>query len=123
MVAGRNTGADGIIRLAGAVNAIGEFEGYKIVSDEALIAAQPDSVLVMERSNSQLTADEVFSHAAFRGSPAALRKSFVSMEGLYLLGFGPRTASAARDLAHSLYPALETGALPSEMKSGEACRP
>jgi heme transport system substrate-binding protein len=123
MVAGRNTGADGIIRLAGAVNAIGEFEGYKIVSDEALIAAQPDSVLVMERSNSQLTADEVFSHAAFSSSPAALRKSFVSMEGLYLLGFGPRTARAARDLAHSLYPALETGALPSEKNSGEACRP
>ncbi|MES1155461.1 MAG: ABC transporter substrate-binding protein, partial [Pseudorhodoplanes sp.] len=123
MVAGKNTAADGIIRLAGALNAMSDFEGYKIVSDEALISAQPDSVLAMERSNFKLTADEVFSHAAFSVSPAHGAKSFISMEGLYLLGFGPRTAKAARDLAHSLYPSLETGALPSEStSSGEACR-
>ncbi len=124
MVAGKNTGADGIIRLAGAVNAMSDFDGYKVVGDEALIAAQPDSVLAMERSNFKLTADEVFSHAAFSVSPAAGSKSFVSMEGLYLLGFGPRTAKAARDLAHSLYPSLETGTLPSEKAApGEVCRP
>ena len=123
MVAGRNTGADGIIRLAGGVNAMAEFEGYKIVSDEALIAAQPDSILAMERSNFQLTAGEVFAHAAFSTSPAAARKSFTSMDGLYLLGFGPRTAKAARDLAHSLYPSLETAALPSERNASETCQP
>ncbi len=123
MVAGKTTAADGIIRLAGGVNATADFEGYKIVSDEALIAAQPDAVLAMERSNFKLTANEVFSHAAFSVSPAAASKSFTSMEGLYLLGFGPRTAKAARDLAHALYPSLETGALPSERKTSEACRP
>ena len=32
------------------------------------------------------------------------------MEGLYLLGFGPRTAAAARDLAIKLYPALAPAA-------------
>jgi iron complex transport system substrate-binding protein len=37
---------------------------------------------------------------------AAAKKSFVAMDGLYLLGFGPRTAAAARDLALSLYPDL-----------------
>ena len=31
MVAGRDTAADGIIRLAGAVNAMTEYEGYKLV--------------------------------------------------------------------------------------------
>lgn len=123
MIAGKNTAADGIIRLAGAVNAVSDFEGYKVVSDEALIAAQPDSVLAMERSNFRLTADEAFSHAAFSVSPAARNKSFVSMDGLYLLGFGPRTAKAARDLAHSLYPSLETGQLPSESTAPtDTCR-
>ena len=40
-----------------------------------------------------------------------------------LLGFGPRTAKAARDLAHSLYPSLETGKLPSESVTlAETCR-
>ena len=50
MVAGRNTAADGIIRLAGAVNAIDAYEGYKQITDEAVIAAGPDTVLVMQRA-------------------------------------------------------------------------
>ena len=109
MVAGRNTGADGIIRLAGGVNAMAEFEGYKIVSDEALIAAQPDSVLAMQRSQLPTDAGEVFAHAAFSANARPPRRNpSSSMDGLYLLGFGPRTAKAARDLAHSLYPALDS---------------
>ena len=46
MVAGRATAADGIITLAGAVNAITEYEGYKLVNDESVLAARPDAVLV-----------------------------------------------------------------------------
>jgi iron complex transport system substrate-binding protein len=59
----------------------------------------------------------VFTNAAFTTTPAALKKSFISMNGLYLLGFGPRTARAARDLAVQLYPALGREALPSENKN------
>jgi iron complex transport system substrate-binding protein len=46
------------------------------------------------------------------------------MNGLYLLGFGPRTALAARDLAAKLYPALATERLPSEGDGAptQACR-
>lgn len=47
MVAGRGTAADGIIRLAGAQNAITEFEGYKVVNEEAIVAAKPQAVLAM----------------------------------------------------------------------------
>ena len=38
------------------------------------------------------TADEVLHHPAFVQTRAAQRKSFLSFDGLYLLGFGPRTA-------------------------------
>lgn len=107
MVAGRKTAADGIIRMAGAVNAVNQFEGYKQLEDEAVVAAQPDAVLVMERSGADpLTAKEVFAHPGFALTPAASRNAFVAMDGLYLLGFGPRTASAARDLIQKLYPDL-----------------
>ena len=118
MVAGRNTAADGIIRMAGAVNAIDAYEGYKQISDEAVIAAGPDTVLVMQRGRDNIDAATVFSHAAFTATPAAARKSFIAMDGLYLLGFGPRTATAARDLAETLYPALGHAVLPSERASG-----
>ena len=46
------------------------------------------------------------------------------MDGLYLLGFGPRTARAARDLAVALYPELEprADAVGSAASCAEACR-
>jgi iron complex transport system substrate-binding protein len=49
------------------------------------------------------------------------------MEGLYLLGFGPRAARAARDLALALYPSLDASSartpMPSERtRRDEACR-
>jgi iron complex transport system substrate-binding protein len=121
MVAGRNTAADGIIRLAGGVNAIDAYEGYKQIADESVIAAAPDTVLVMQRQQDAIDAKTLFAHAAFVLTPAAAQQSFVAMDGLYLLGFGPRTAMAARDLAAQLYPAIGREALPSERRSTGGC--
>src|SRR5690606_24922959 len=45
LASGTGTAADGIIRLAGAQNAVEEFEGYKQLSDEAVIGARPDAIL------------------------------------------------------------------------------
>jgi iron complex transport system substrate-binding protein len=107
MAAGHKTAADGIIRMAGAVNVISEYDGYKPISDEAVIAAKPDVILAMEGGGpNPVTADTLFALPAFSATPAAAGKAFVAMDGLYLLGFGPRTARAARDLAIRLYPEL-----------------
>ena len=106
MVAGRKTAADEIITLSGGVNAIDSYDGYKMINDEAIVAAKPDVVLSIQRSKDSLEADTVYSHPAFAMTPVAANKTFISMEGLYLLGFGPRTAAAARDLSLKLYPAL-----------------
>ncbi|MPZ40967.1 MAG: ABC transporter substrate-binding protein [Rhizobiales bacterium] len=124
MVAGRATAADGIIALAGATNAINEYEGYKPINDEAIIAAKPEFVLAMRRDSHPLDAQTVFAHPGFALTPAAKRQGFVAMNALYLLGFGPRTALAARDLAATLYPALSAGKLPSEQDEARvrACR-
>jgi iron complex transport system substrate-binding protein len=124
MVAGRATAADGIIKLAGATNAIDEYEGYKPINDEAIIAAKPEFVLAMRRDSHPLDARTVFAHPGFALTPAAKRQAFIAMNGLYLLGFGPRTAMAARDLATTLYPALSAGKLPSEQDAArmQACR-
>jgi iron complex transport system substrate-binding protein len=119
MVSGRNTAADGIINLAGAVNAVTDYEGYKAINDEAVIAAKPDVILVIERGGpATLTADMVFAHPSFAVTPAGFNRSFVSMDGLYLLGFGPRTARAARDLAGALYPHLKSETLKSDGNDG-----
>jgi iron complex transport system substrate-binding protein len=114
LVAGSDTAAEGIIALAGATNAVTGFHGYKLLTDEAVIAAAPDAVLVMQRPQQALAAEAVFARPAFATTPAAAQRRFVSMDGLYLLGFGPRTARAARDLAAALYPRTVGAAPPAE---------
>jgi len=122
-VAGRATAAEGIMRLSGATNAITEFEGYKPVGDEAIIAAQPEAVLAMQREANPLDARTVFAHQAFALTPAAKRNTFVALNALYLLGFGPRTALAARDIAAALNPSLAKAEFPSQIASAaERCR-
>lgn len=103
MAAGGNSAADGIIHLAGAVNAVEGFEGYKALSEEAALAAKPDVILMMDRGHGAANPDELFKNAALAQTPAGKDRKLIVMEGAYLLGFGPRTASAARDLATALY--------------------
>jgi iron complex transport system substrate-binding protein len=106
MAAGQKTAANEIIAMAGGVNAIEGYDGYKNISDEAIIAAKPDVVLSIARSKDSLDAEAVYLHPAFALTPVVANKAFISMDGLYLLGFGPRTAAAARDLSIKLYPTL-----------------
>lgn len=121
MVAGHKTAADEIIQLAGAANAVDDYDGYKIIGDEAIVAAKPDVVLSIERGKESLQADAVYTHPGFALTPVAANKSFITMDGLYLLGFGPRTAAAARDLYVKLYPALTDGAFTSALSAAN-CR-
>jgi len=104
LASGTNSAAAGVIALAGADNAIEEFAGYKTLTDEAIITAAPDVILMMDRRGDHSSGnDELFSHPAIALTPAATQKNIIRMDGLYLLGFGPRTASAAKDLAVKIY--------------------
>ena len=103
IVGGRGSSADAIIAHAGAINAAEAVEGYKPVTDEGIISAAPDVILMMQRGNHAAAPAEVFALPAFSATPAAARKALVTMDGLYLLGFGPRTPEAARDLMAAVY--------------------
>lgn len=102
--AGSDTAADGIIRLAGGVNAVEGISGYKQLSDEAVLQARPDVVLMMDRAGDHaISADDLFAHPGIATTPAGQARQLVRMDGGYLLGFGPRTAGAIRELADALY--------------------
>lgn len=115
MAAGRQTSADGIIHLAGAQNAFTEFEGYKTVTDEAVMAAAPDVILMMDRNapsadkaangtdDLAVLRDQVLAMPAIAATPAGQNRAFIRMNGLYLLGFGPRTGQAAIALHDAVY--------------------
>jgi iron complex transport system substrate-binding protein len=104
LASGSGTAADGIIKLAGAVNAVGTFSGYKPLTDEAIIEAKPDVILVMSNGGQDpITDDELLKQPALSLTPAAENKAVIRMDGLHLLGFGPRTASAVRELNTAIY--------------------
>lgn len=104
LASGSGTAADGIIAMAGGVNAVTAYQGYKQISDEAIIEAAPDVVLVMDRGGDHETqVEQLLTHPAIAATPAAADRKVVRMDGAFLLGFGPRTAAAVRELAFELY--------------------
>lgn len=103
LAAGSHTAADGIIRLAGAVNAVEGFSGYKQLSDEAVLTANPDVVLMMDHGDAPGSSDDPLANPAIAATPAGIKRALIRMDGGYLLGFGPRTADAIHDLAVSIY--------------------
>lgn len=102
--AGTGTAADGILALAGADNAITQYEGYRQLTEEAIIEANPDLILMMDRGGDHAASDEeLTSHPAVALTTAGQQRAIVRMNGEYLLGFGPRAADAAADLADAIY--------------------
>ena len=103
--AGSDTSAAAMIALAGGVNAIEGFAGYKALTDEAVAAAAPDIILAMEPDEGPGRSgdDPLFSHAALAATPAGQAKRVVRMPGMFLLGFGPRTPEAIATLNAALY--------------------
>lgn len=107
VAAGRRTSAEGIIHLAGGVNAIDGFESYKPLSPEAAVAAAPEVLLVTRRSLDLMGGLEgLLSIPEVALTPAAQNGRVVTMDGLLLLGFGPRTAEAAGLLGRELHPEI-----------------
>lgn len=101
---GTGTAADAMIRMAGGVNAVTDFKGYKQIGDEAIGLAAPDVILMMDRGGDHgAQQDELFAMPAIKLTPAAQTRSAIRMDGLLLLGFGPRTAQAIAMLNDALY--------------------
>lgn len=105
LVGGEGTEADAIIRMSGAVNAAAEIRGYKPMTDEAIVQAAPEMILVMTRTGAaEIAPEKIFGLPALSLTPAAESKSVAFIQGLLVLGFGPRTPEAVEDLSARLYP-------------------
>ena len=105
--AGRDTAADGIIRLAGGTNAIESYAGYRPLTPEAVIASRADFVLVTRQTVQAMGGIEaILNRPALRQTPAGRAGKVLQFDTLLLLGFGPRTPQAAQELAVALHPDL-----------------
>lgn len=101
---GRGTAADALIGLAGGVN-VADFDGYKPMTDEALVAAAPEAIVAMARDGAPVV-EAIAALPAVGRTPAGASGALFAMDGLLLLGFTPRAPEAARALMKDLYPQL-----------------
>ncbi len=107
LAAGTGTAADAMINLAAGENAFQQYNGYKPVNSEALIAAAPDILLLTDRVLTSFGGiEKLMEFPGILLTPAGQNKRIVIMDTLYLLGFGPRTAQAALDLSYQFHPEL-----------------
>jgi iron complex transport system substrate-binding protein len=94
-----------ILPLVGAVPAISNVEGYKPLNAEALIASNPDYLLMFESGVKSLGGiDGVLKLPGVMQTTAGTAKQVVAMDGIKLSNFGPRLGEAAKELALSFHP-------------------
>jgi iron complex transport system substrate-binding protein len=99
MVAGEKTSLDEVIRLAGAQNAVSGFEDFKPLSNEVLIAANPDFVLLFESAKESLNGiNGILDLPGMRETTAGQKQQILFMDGQLLSGFGPRLGQAVAQL-------------------------
>lgn len=105
---GSGTAAEGIIRLAGGVNAVEGYHGYRPLTPEAAIATRADYIVVTSQTAHMLGGPKaVFEQQpALRETPAGRNNRVLVFDAGMLLGFGPRTPQAARELAAAIHPTL-----------------
>lgn len=103
MVAGENTQMDKMISLAGGKNAVSGFEDFKPLTPESVIAAKPDLLLLFNSGTESLSGGEgLLQIPGVKMTPAGINKSFLSMDGLYVSGFGPRIGKALVEINQKL---------------------
>jgi uncharacterized surface protein with fasciclin (FAS1) repeats len=108
-VAGTNTSAATMIELAGAENAVTEYEEYQPITAEAVVAAAPDVILMMRRGLESVGGiDGMLEQPGIAQTPAGENRRIVAMDDLYLLGFSTRMGTAVLDLTTLLHEELDT---------------
>ncbi len=103
LVAGQGTSGDGLLRMIQAENVFGNVVGWKPMSAEAMAVVDPDFVLMAARGSAELEAAQSAALSpALRLTTAARAGRIAALDGMALLGFGPRTLSTALEIARTL---------------------
>ncbi|MEQ9519700.1 MAG: ABC transporter substrate-binding protein [Parvibaculum sp.] len=103
--AGANTAASAIIGLGGGALVFPDMQGYKAVSLEPVLAADPDLIVLPSHVAMALGGPEgVAALDVVLRTRAGIEGQVAIIDSHYLMGFGPRAPQAAADFATLLYP-------------------
>jgi iron complex transport system substrate-binding protein len=99
MVSGTGTSVDKVIQLAGAQNAITGFTDFKPLTAEALVAADPDAILLFDSGLKSLGGvDGLLKVPGIAETAAGKNRKIIAMDGELLSGFGLRLPQAIKEL-------------------------
>ena len=105
LVAGEGTPIQSLITLAGGANAITGFSDFKPLTPEALVAANPDVVLVFNTGAEDLQGHKALMRVPGMASTTAGRnQAFITLQPVIMAGFGPRVGEAVAILNADLRP-------------------
>ena len=106
-IGGVGSGADAMIEAAGGVDvgkSIG-IQGFKQLTAESLVAAQPDVLLLLSAGLQSVGGvDGLLRLPGVAQTPAGRNRKVIAYDDLMLLGLGPRTGKALRLLIRGLHP-------------------
>ncbi|MGB1477455.1 MAG: heme/hemin ABC transporter substrate-binding protein, partial [Marinobacter salsuginis] len=91
MLAGEETAASALLDTVGADNAVSGLKGYKPVNREAILASQPDAIVIAESTPGQFA---IGSWPEVERLDAWQSGHRLVADGMLLLGFGPRLPDA-----------------------------
>lgn len=103
LVAGEGTPIQSLIELAGGTNAISGFSEFKPLTPEALVAANPDVVLLFNTGAEELQGNEALMRVPGMANTKAGRdQAFITLQPVVMAGFGPRVGEAVAQLNKEL---------------------
>jgi iron complex transport system substrate-binding protein len=107
LMAGPGSGADALIQAIGAVDVgtdIGLTEEYTPLTSEALIAAEPEVIIMMTGGLESVDGvDGLLEIPGVAQTPAGANRRVVDMEDTDLLSFGPRSGATLRAIVKAVY--------------------
>lgn len=109
-IGGAETTADVMLKLAGATNAASSLKGFKPISEESIIAMDPEAIIIMSRTGGHGVGSDVLNLPGVAATRAGRDRRVIEMDGLLLMGFGPRAPEAATDLMQALQKPAQGGA-------------
>lgn len=106
LTAGTHTVGDWLIQHAGGSN-LATHQGFKALSDESMLALNPQVIIVADRHNQGVEAlqDMLANAPALRHTDAVLKKRIIALDPTVLVGgLGPRVPEEVARLMQAFYP-------------------
>ena len=104
IVAGSGTSGDGFIKMTGSENIFNTIEGWKSVSQEAIIKENPDYVIMSKRDlHNSKTIKSISENPIFKNIRAFEEQNIIFDDAMAMLGFGPRTIKSVLNAVNIMY--------------------